>query len=395
MDLYIRALTVYPNVIVVYGCLLLLDIITVIVNRLAQVTNVRFISKVLPTYGYRFERPFSFVKDNSHYVERRPSILPTAMTGVVVLASAIAISFSALTCEELDMYPYVFWGGLQLLMSIALWYKHIQKYLSVRKHCEQLVVVENCQCLSDPFKTVLLLQGYHEEYYTYVVPNTEHWKEDMYHKAKCLGDYILELDEENIEPEHAIWVGVGDKLTYARWNGLAFPILLIIIAILSISVFILYRFLSILIFGVLVLSLSVLYMPWRKTRTLKLVTEDRTEVYDDVNRVGDYMYVLIDKKGRPYYYQCDDRSALKVNGSYVCETQGNTILCVLEHTDDELCASYHPAERIGGVWILMFIVVCGTATSEYLQFLPTAIVGAIITALWFVMVIRYKTKGDI
>lgn len=394
MDLYIRALTFYPNVVAVYGCLLLLDMITILVNRLAQLTSTRFISKVLPTYGYRFEKPFSFVKDDSHFVERRPSILPTLMTGIVVFASAISIGYAALACND-DMYPYMFWGALQLLMSIALWYKHVQKYLAIHKHCEQLVVVENCQCLSNPFETVLLLEGYHGEYYTYVVPNTEHWKENMYHKAKCLGAYILELDTENIEPESAIWIGVGDKVTCATWNGIALPITLLLISALSVAAYIFARFLSFLIFGVAILFFAVFYMPWRRTRSLKLVTACRTEVYDDINVVGAFTYVLIDKNGRPYYYQCDDEQAFKVNGSYICETRGNNVTCVLEHTDKETDAAYHPAENVGGMWCIIIVILCGTATSEYLQFIPAVIVGSLILALWFVMLIRYKTKGDI
>lgn len=394
MDLYIRALTFYPSVVTAYGCLLLLDVITILVNRLAQLTSVRFISKVLPTYGYRFEKPFSFVKDDSHFVERRPSILPTLMTGIVVFASAIALGYTALTCSE-DIYPYMFWGALQLLMSIALWYKHIQKYLAVYKHCEQLVVVENCQCLSNPFETVLLLEGYHGEYYTYVVPNTEHWKENMYHRAKCLGDYILELDDENIEPESAIWIGVGDKVACTKWNGIILPITLFFISAVSITAYVFTRFLSFLVFGTVLLSFAVFYIPWKRTRSLKLVTACRTEVYDDINAIGAFTYVLISKTGRPYYYQCDDRQALKVNGSYICETHGNSVTCILDHTNDELEAAYHPAERVGSMWCIIIVILCGTITSEWLQFIPTIIAGSTILALWLVMLIRYKTKGDI
>lgn len=395
MDLYIRALTIYPGVVTLYAGLLLLDIVTALVNRLMQLTSVKFISKLLPTYGWRIEKPFSFVRDDSHYVERRPNIIPTLMTGILVFISALSISYIALVCEGADVYPYMYCGVLQLLTSLTLWYKHIQAYLSVRQHSEQLVVVENCQCLTDPFKTILLLQGYHDECYTYTVPNTEHWVIGMYHKADCLGDYVVELDPENIDSEHAIWVGVGDKIAHTRMNGVAFPITLIVMAAVSFAAFIWFRYLSLLTFGSTLLISAMFFMPWHITKKLKLVSISRTEVYDDIDMLGAFTFVLIGNNGRPYYYQCDDRDALTVNGTYICEVKGNTIVYVSDHLDTDIGATYQKVDSTSGMWIFMLLIACGVATCEFLNWVPIAVASSIILALWLALTLRYKTKGEI
>lgn len=395
MDLYIRALNIYPHVVTMYVGLLVLDLLTILINRLLMLTNVRFMSKILPTYGWRLEQPFKFVRDDTHLVERKPNILPTVLTGFVVLLSAITMSYCALTCEGKDVYPYMYWGALQMLVSLALWYKHIQKFLAIRIHKEQLVVVENCQSLNNPYETVLLLQGYHNEFYTYVVPNTEHWAVGMYHKAECLGDYVTHLDDTSIDEEHAIWVGVGDKLAHTTWNSLALSILLFILGALAVGCYIYFHFISLLVFGVTSIAMGVIMMPWHKNKQLKLISITRSEVYDDIDIFGDFIYVLIGVNGRPYYYQCDDRDALTVNGSYQCETKGNIVLYVNEHSDKETGATYHPVDKVGGMVTFMLIILAGIITSEFLSFLPTAIGGSALLAVWFTMVIRYKTKGDI
>lgn len=395
MDLYIRALNIYPHVVTMYVGLLVLDLLTIVINRLLMLTNVRFMSKILPTYGWRLEQPFKFVQDDTHLVERKPNALPTVLTGFVVLLSAVTMSYCALTCEGKDVYPYMYWGALQMLASLALWYKHIQKFLAIRIHKEQLVVVENCQSLNNPYETVLLLQGYHNEFYTYVVPNTENWTVGMYHKAECLGDYITHLDDTNIDEEHAIWVGVGDKLAHTTWNSLALSILLFILGTLTAGCYAYFHFISLLAFGVTCVAMGVIMIPWHKNKQLKLVSITRSEVYDDIDIFGDFIYVLIGVNGRPYYYQCDDRDALTVNGSYLCETKGNIVLYINEHSDKETGATYHPADKISEMVMFMLIILAGIVASEFLSFLPTAIGGSALLAVWFTMIIRYKTKGDI
>lgn len=394
MDLYIRALTIYPGVVTAYGCLLILDILIVLVNWLIEMSSLTFVSDILPYDGWRLIKPFKLIRNDVHRVRKRPSVVPTVLSGALVFVSAISISYCVLICD-VCLLQYLYWGGLQLLLSLTLWYKCVQKYLVTNHHNEQLVVVEICQCLTDPFVSILLLQGYHEEYYTYVVPNSEHWEVGMYHNAACLGSYVVELDPENIPREKAVWIGVGDKLTRSKWNGCLFSILIMFVSIILMASYWFIDILSLLIVGAIMFALGILFMPWRITRPLKLVSYHRTAVYDDIECIGTYTYVFVGKNGRPYYYQCDEEEAFSYSGSYSCELCGNKISFISEHLPNEIPMTYLRQAQAPETWIFLFILACGVATCEFLGFLPGIIAGSVLFSLWLVAVLRYETKGDI
>lgn len=392
MSLYIRHVPLYENLLLLYGLLLLLDIICPLLSKLAKTTTVSYLSSKQKPDGLRWSFPFTFEPNRLHYVKRKPNIVSLVLYGLLIFVSSLTLAFSCLECDGFEVLFYAFWSTLQLLLSVTMWHKELKLCLSLYKHKEHLLVIEVCQCANDAFKSILLLEGYHGEHYTYVVPNIENWVVGNYHVADCLGSYVEELQQEPVEPCKVIWVGVGDKTTHASWNNLLMPIFAFTLGACAIAI----PNVSIRVFGATMVLLGLfILIPRRRTRNLKPFKMERTECFDDLPQITDYTYIFINKNGKPFYYLCDDPKAIRITGTYVCETVGNRVEIVGRRLEKDSNAVYHKPEKLGTGWVSIPLLLATMLCFEYIGLWFVNIPASILLAFVIIGILRYKLKGDI
>ena len=390
-NIYIRPLPVH-DVLFIFGLLLVLDILCPILCSITKTTSVTYISKLAPSDGLRWSPPFNFEPNTMHHVKRRPNIGSLVLYGFLIVASSLTLAYSVLECETLDLLMYVWWAVLQLLLSVSLWVRELKEYTVVYKHKEHLLIIEVCQCANDAFKSVLLLEGYHGETYTYVVPNIDNWVVGNYHSAECTGYYIDELDSTPVNPFEVIWVGVGDKSSYSSWNNFLLPLLFVMLGVAVSSLpLISTKFTG----STFLVCALFMILSRRKTRKLKPINVNRTECFSDIEQLGSYTFTLINRSGKPFYYQSDDKQALRVTGTYICETVGNTVDLIQGRVDNEIKAVYRKPEKIGASWIAFALLAAVIVTFEFLRWWFLCIPASVLLSLIAVGLIRYKLKGDI
>lgn len=395
MHLYIRALTIYPDVVIVYLALLLLDAAMPFISRLCKTMPVRFISTILPADGWRITYPFRIDRDNTHNVPRRGNCIPLVLYTLLCLFSAIEVGYVVYACWG-DSFPmYMLWALLQLLLSLVTWYLELKQYMSIYKRKEHLCVIEICQCCTNAFLSVLLLEGYHGDHYTYIVPNTEHWQLGACHEAICVGAFIEKLNPDILEEHRIIWVGVGDKSTYRNWNGIVLPTFLFLIGGGLIASYVFFGYISLLVTGVLTTLLGVYYVPWPSTRNLRVVSREHTECFGDISQECYWTFVLVNNSGRPFYYQSDDGEALHISSAYTCKSVGNIVRYVEADAPKEMTAVYHPASECGELFIFYFIGIPLIITAEVLGWTLVACSVAALLTFLTVAIARYLHKGDI
>lgn len=394
MTLYIRALTIYQDVIFILLALGVIDICLPFLCHKVKYLPIRYISHTLPRDSY-IVTPNGTEPNYTHYVKRRENSIPFVIYSVLFLLSCVTLGFIGFTCYKQDLFAYLFWGFLQLLISVAFWFKELKKFMSVQKHTEYLHLIETCQCCSNAFLVILLFTDKDNNYYTYIAQNSEHWKAGGVYSALCYGSYIDELNYTIVTDKNLVGID-KDSITSCRWwNNYGLPVTFVIIGVIMVVCFFILQYWSLLFIGAFMALIGILYIPKTHTKTLKVIDVHHTEVYSDLPKYTKWTFVLLGNNGRPYYYIVDDISSVSVETTYKCEVKGNHVTTILQEAEPLLKAKYIPSEFDKDFLVfhtICLLAVIGCEVSGWL------IIGAVFSAIWVflaVQIIRYYRKGDI
>lgn len=379
--IYIRALDVYPEALIAFLSILLMELAFVCVIKGASRYPVCYASSILPTDGHYLLHGLH--ANNQHYVKRPRHILSMCLYTILLVFTVLAASIIFLFVKT-DILVYYYIYILIAATSVAQFIKAVKCVNKHKQHYEKIRLLDICRVVDDPDSYVLVFIDRNNELYEKITDDPSLWVIGSYYKADCVGNEIIEMDTTQ-QPKHFFDYQV--LRTHTMCTRLCLPIALFVIGVLLLPVN--------LSTGLIPIAISVAFIPFPRERKLLVIGCKYAVEFKDIKYDCTYVFMLVDKNHNVYYYMTDDDEAVSINKYYLATVSGCSVKTILQQTDNQTPFTYKPKNNTIVFKIIALYAFVSSTAAFLLGYMLTSYVFEVIAIILLMCTIKYDKRGDI